>query len=214
MGRTAAPADLTDKRLWRLLKARAHPDAGGSEELFVWTQSLHEELCSDASLPESGFASRVWEEFLAAQRSRSRTEARPKKRPKQSKRSTNRIHFGTSLSFEELTDRAIEIADVLEEPYGELVSLLLEGCELSGFGCDLAFIEAASTVGAFYARVADASHALGLDEQTRVRLYKFAMRVPLSDLHAVHMVNRARRLAHEAPELVKKIRGAAACRGG
>lgn len=193
--------------------ARTHPDAGGSEELFVWTQALREELC-DASLAESGFASRVWEEFLAAQCAGSRSEARPKNRPRQSKRSTNRIYFDTALSFNELTDRALEIADTLEEPYRALVPLLLDGCELSRFGCDLAFIEAARTVGAFYARVADASHALRLDEQTRLRLYKFAKRVPLSDLHAVHMVNRARHLAHEAPELVKKIREAAACHGG
>lgn len=212
-GRTAAPADLTDRRMWRLLKARAHPDAGGSEELFVWTQALHEELCGDASLPESGFASRVWEEFLAAQRSRPRTEPRPKKRPKQSKRSTNRIHFDTSLSFEELTNRAIEIADTLGEPYDELVPLLLEGCELTGFGCDPAFIEEAKTVGAYYARVADVGHALGFGGQMRGSLYKFAERVPLSDLHAIHMVNRARRLAHESPELVNKMRKAAACHG-
>lgn len=43
MSRTAT-APPTDPRLWRLLLARAHPDAGGSGELFVWAQALREVL--------------------------------------------------------------------------------------------------------------------------------------------------------------------------
>jgi hypothetical protein len=206
MGRTAAPASLTEKRMWRRLLARAHPDAGGSEELFVWTQAIREELCGQRSRTAPGFTSRVWEEFVAAQRSRPRTKSRPKKKPKQSKRQMNRIPFDTSLSFEELTNRALEIAATLEEPYIELLPLLLEGCELSGFGCDPAFIEEARTVGAYYARLADVGHALRFDGRMRGSLYKFAGRVPLSDLHAVHMINRARRLAQESPEFVEKMR--------
>jgi hypothetical protein len=211
MNRTTAPAPLTDKRMWRRLLARAHPDAGGSEDLFVWTKALQEELCAKASRPESVFASRIWEEF-AKQRSRPRTGPRSKKKAKKAKRSTNRIPFETGLSFDELTRRALELAKSLEEPYGELLNLLLEGCELSGFGCDAAFVEGARIAGAYYARLADVGHALGFDGRARGRLYKVAGQVPLSDLHAVYMVNRARRLAHEAPELVEKVRRAA-CRG-
>jgi hypothetical protein len=212
MDRTPAQASLTDKRMWRRLLARVHPDTGGSEELFVWTQTLREELCGNASLPESVFASRVWEEFVAAQRSRPRTEPRPKKKPKTVKRNRTRIPFDTTLSFDELTDRALEVAATLEEPYSELLPLLLEGCELPGFGCDPAFIEKARTVGAYYARLADVGHALGFDGRARGRLYRFAKQVPLSDLHAVHITNRARRLAHDSPKLVEKMRRAA-CRG-
>lgn len=215
MGRTTAPAPLTDKRMWRLLLARAHPDAGGSEKLFVWAQALREELCGNTFLPESGLGLRLWEEFLAAQHSRSRAESRSKKKPKKVKnRSTNRIPFDTALSFDELTSRALEIATTFEGPYREFVPLLLEGCDLSGFSCDLTFIEKARTAGAYYARLADVADALGLDRRARARLYEFAKRVPLSDLHAVHMVNRARRLVHESPELVKKMRKAAVCHGG
>lgn len=210
-GRTTAAAPLTDRRMWRLLLARAHPDAGGLEELFVWAQALQEELCANASRLEVAFAARVREEFFA-QRSRSRTEPHPKKKPKKVKRNTNRIPFDTGLSFDELKMRALEIADTLEEPYGELVPLLLEGCELFGFGCDPSFIQEARIAGACYARLADVGHALGFDGRTRGSLYKFAERVPLSDLHAVHMLNRARRLVHEAPELVEKMRRAV-CRG-
>lgn len=31
-----------DKRMWRQLLARCHPDAGGSEELFKWAQEQRE----------------------------------------------------------------------------------------------------------------------------------------------------------------------------
>ena len=212
MGQIAVPTTLTDRRMWRLLLARVHPDGGGSEELFVWVQALREELCGNAFRPEPVFTPRVWEGCVAAYHSRSRSESLPKK-PKKVKRSTNRIFFDSSLSFDELTDRAIEIANTLEEPYGQLVPHLLEGCKLSGFGCDPLFLEEAKTVGAYCARVADVGHALGFDGRTRGSLYKFAERVPLSDLHALHMINRARRLAQESPDLIDKIR-MAACRGG
>lgn len=33
-----------DSRMWRQLLARAHPDAGGSDELFVWAQSVREHM--------------------------------------------------------------------------------------------------------------------------------------------------------------------------
>jgi hypothetical protein len=32
----------TDRAMWRRLLARAHPDAGGDDELFVWAKSLEE----------------------------------------------------------------------------------------------------------------------------------------------------------------------------
>lgn len=36
--------DPDDKRMWRLLLARAHPDAGGEHELFLWTKKMHESV--------------------------------------------------------------------------------------------------------------------------------------------------------------------------
>jgi hypothetical protein len=62
--------------------------------------------------------------------------------------------------------------------------------------------------------LSDNLRALGFDVQTRVRMYRFARKVPLSDLHAMHLVNTARRLVHESPELVEKMRKAAACHEG
>ena len=209
---SATSAQLTSDRMWSLLLAQVHPDAGGSEELFFWAQALQEEVRVHASPPESDVASRIWEEFVAAHRAQHRAEPRPKEKYKQPNRNKNRIPFDTNLSFEELTDHAVKVAGTLADPHGEVVPLLLDGCELSGFGCVTAFVTESRTVGAYYARLADVGHALGFDGWMRSRLYKFAERVPLSDLHAVHMVNRARRLAHESPKIAARIR-IAACRG-
>jgi hypothetical protein len=40
----------TDKRMWRLLRARLHPDAGGDTELFLFATALLERI-RDAELP-------------------------------------------------------------------------------------------------------------------------------------------------------------------
>jgi hypothetical protein len=45
-GRNAGPwEDLEDPRMWRLLLARLHPDAGGDQELFAFACAAKEELC-------------------------------------------------------------------------------------------------------------------------------------------------------------------------
>lgn len=42
------PALLEDRRMWRLLLARLHPDAGGSLELFLFASAVREEACGGA----------------------------------------------------------------------------------------------------------------------------------------------------------------------
>ncbi len=37
---TTSTAPLADPRMWRRLLARAHPDAGGDHELFLFTHAL------------------------------------------------------------------------------------------------------------------------------------------------------------------------------
>jgi hypothetical protein len=41
----------TDRAMWRRLLARAHPDAGGDDELFVWAKSLEELVREGAGRP-------------------------------------------------------------------------------------------------------------------------------------------------------------------
>ena len=53
VARIAPPAPPTDRRFWRLLLARAHPDHGGSEDLFVWCQNLREHVAGDCIEPTS-----------------------------------------------------------------------------------------------------------------------------------------------------------------
>ena len=39
-----------DYRMWRLLLARLHPDAGGDHELFLFAHALKEESCGHGGL--------------------------------------------------------------------------------------------------------------------------------------------------------------------
>src|SRR5215207_5778641 len=51
----------TDRAMWRRLLARAHPDAGGDDELFVWAKSLEELVrakAQDVPAPRYGAPSR------------------------------------------------------------------------------------------------------------------------------------------------------------
>ncbi len=36
----------TEPAMWRKLLARAHPDAGGDHELFIWARHLHAVVCA------------------------------------------------------------------------------------------------------------------------------------------------------------------------
>jgi hypothetical protein len=47
VSRTATPAPLDDRRYWRRLLARSHPDAGGSEALFTWATALRETVAGE-----------------------------------------------------------------------------------------------------------------------------------------------------------------------
>lgn len=64
---------LEDRRMWRLLLARLHPDAGGDHELFLFASALRERACNDKPLEElpersdgETGAERVAEPFLQA----------------------------------------------------------------------------------------------------------------------------------------------------
>ena len=43
-GQTGRQGFFEDRRMWRLLLARAHPDAGGDHELFLFACALKDEL--------------------------------------------------------------------------------------------------------------------------------------------------------------------------
>ncbi len=41
-----------DHRMWRLLLARLHPDAGGDHELFVFASTVKDEVCGKERLED------------------------------------------------------------------------------------------------------------------------------------------------------------------
>ena len=60
-------AALEDRRMWRLLLARLHPDAGGDHDLFAFACAVRDELSSDkhpAKDTGSGDNARNTESFL------------------------------------------------------------------------------------------------------------------------------------------------------
>lgn len=57
-GRIGRKGPFEDRRMWRLLLARAHPDAGGDHELFLFACALKSELGADPRL-DGGAADRT-----------------------------------------------------------------------------------------------------------------------------------------------------------
>ena len=53
-GFTGGGRSLRDRRLWRLLLARLHPDAGGDHELFLFARDAMDKLCGPHRAPSRG----------------------------------------------------------------------------------------------------------------------------------------------------------------
>ena len=51
---TARLASFEDRRMWRLLLARLHPDAGGDHDLFAFACSVRDEVYREIHLAEGG----------------------------------------------------------------------------------------------------------------------------------------------------------------
>ncbi|MBA3473944.1 MAG: hypothetical protein H0T57_12080 [Rubrobacter sp.] len=103
MPRTAT-SPPTDGRLWRLLLARTHPDAGGTDELFVWAQALREIL--EDGPPDRQVCGRC------NPGSSSPTEE------------SDRIPFEPDLDPIALARRILALVDELEHPYSAVLRLL------------------------------------------------------------------------------------------
>jgi hypothetical protein len=96
---------LDDPQLWRRLVARAHPDAGGDHELFIFAGAVKAVVCRDpGELP--------------------RPEGRRSPSPPQD--DVARVPYptggsaGTALDFEEITRRALSV----EGPYSPVLARL------------------------------------------------------------------------------------------
>ena len=74
--------------MWRCLVARAHPDAGGDHELFIWTGAVRDVVCSLERIAPRGANST----------------------PPRSDEDPARVPFDPSADFATLTGRAVAMA--------------------------------------------------------------------------------------------------------
>jgi hypothetical protein len=113
MARTPTPPP-NDRSMWRRLVGRAHPDAGGNHELFIWTVATRDAICGGE----------LGEEIPNASRSRRRETPTPS--------AGDRVPFDEDADLEVLTDRAVTMAAVVAEPYGYLLRQVADCYPVSG----------------------------------------------------------------------------------
>lgn len=158
--------------MWRKLLARAHPDAGGDHELFIWARNLHDVVC--ASVREDPPP-------------RAAQSSTPKEGPA-------RVPFDEAFekaqSFADLTRQAVALADTVDAPHDRLLGFL-EDIEEEDEDSPL-FTQ--QQLGATYKTLAAIGHASGMDKSERAGWYRLAEQVPLSQRHAGHILTRLKKV--------------------
>jgi len=168
--------------MWRLALARAHPDHGGSDQLFVWLTSVREHLLGGAE--QDSFGARraderphgyeaSWDRH-AGRRSSGGSTAEP-------------IPFEKAASFSELTARALALAETAGEPYRSLL-LLLGDCVEAPPSETVLYRQ--QERGATYRSLAALAYRAGLSKKERIGLYEVGWAVPLAQRHVGHILAR------------------------
>ena len=166
MGRTPT-LPPTDAGMWRRLMARAHPDAGGAHELFIWAGRVKELVCSDE-----------------LQTSRRQAHESPRKG------SVECIPFDPYADFEVLTSRAVAMASAVAEPYAYLLRRLADCHPVS----DGPLLDQQRR-GASYRALAAIGHKVEMSKAERVQWYRIAEAIPLSQRHVLHILSHLERPA-------------------
>ena len=167
---------LDDRSMWRRLVGRAHPDAGGDHELFIWTVATREAICGGE---------------LGAEIPRVDRRDRPSRRREAStSRAAERVPFDEDALFEVLTDRAVVMAEAVAEPYGYLLCQVTDCYPVSEGP-----LHDQQCRGASYKSLAAIGHRVGMIKAERVQWYSIAEAVPLSQRHAGHILWRLKRRA-------------------
>jgi hypothetical protein len=161
-----------DRGMWRRLLARAHPDAGGNHELFIWTVATRDAICGGE----------LGEEIPNASRSRRRETPTPS--------AGDRVPFDEDAYLEVLTDRAVRLAEAVAEPYGYLLRQLAD-CYPGAAGP----LRDQQRRGASYRSLAAIGHGVGMTKDERVQWYSIAEAVPLSQRHAGHILGKLHKAA-------------------
>ena len=169
MPRTAT-APPTDARLWRLLLARAHPDVGGTGELFVWVQGLREAVADGGpTRPACGRCNTA--------------PGSPTEEP-------DRIPFDADLDPIALARRVAALVQELEYPYSAVLRLLAD-CVPATHGRP----QLQEPRGATYKQLAAIGHRVGMSSAERAQWYDVCRSIPLSQRHAGHILSRLKRCA-------------------
>jgi len=155
--------------MWRRLISRAHPDAGGDHELFIWTGAVRDVVCG---LSLRGAANPA----AADNPSRRRETSTPDGHA--------RVPFDIDLDFAALTGRALEYGG----EFAPVLNLLRDCWPVEGLAHE-------QRRGATYKRLAAIGHAWGMTRAERVRWYRVAESIPLSDRHAGHILAWSKRSA-------------------
>jgi len=166
-----------DRSMWRRLVSRAHPDAGGDHELFIWTGAVRDVVCGRV---ESSLRS---ESFYQKENSRPRETSDRSEEPAC-------VPFDPSADFEVLTDRAVSMADAVAEPYG----YLLRSCADCRPVWDGPLYDQ-QLRGASYRQLAAIGHRVGMSGSERAQWYDIARAIPLSQRHVGHILGRLKRQA-------------------
>jgi hypothetical protein len=177
MTRTVPTVPLDDERTWRRLLAAVHPDAGGSEELFVFLTAVKEAVLS------GGLRELAPPEDASRPRPSPRHESR---RAEGDGGDPARVPFPSHLSHADVVDAALRLAECVDEPYASLLELLADcwsNPEHGSAGDE-------ERRGASYRRLAAIGHRVGMSGRGRSRWYEVARRVPLNDRCAAHILQR------------------------
>jgi hypothetical protein len=163
--------------MWRRLLRLTHPDGAGSHDLFIWARSLYEHVTGDGIEDVRTYAQR----------------RQPS--PHHNSSSTgDRLDFtdahSHAESFDDLTLRALEVAEKVGQPFRGLL-LLLHDCRES----EEIALSRQQRQGATYRTLAALGHAAGMSQAQRSRWYRIAERVPLSQRHGGHILGTLKRRA-------------------
>jgi len=161
--------------MWRKLLGRAHPDAGGSHELFVWAGALREMIC-DGDIRMGPEPSRRREE--AATQRTTQADDNP------------RIPYPPGTDFDAATREARRMGEDLGEfhPYGALLAMLADATPADHYAPQ-------EHRGASYRQLAAIGHAVGMSKPERSGWYRLAEGIPLSDRHAALILGTLKRRA-------------------
>jgi hypothetical protein len=152
-----------------MLLKRAHPDTGGSHDLFLWAQHLREYIAGDAPEEPPSYA-------------------RARRQPPPHPSSGDRIEFSEAFerfgSFSELTAHILAKAADMPEPFASLFAKLDDCAEVDEYdpvNCRM------QHEGATYRSLAALAHKAGFSKEQRVRFYRLAEDLCLSQRHCGYL---------------------------